>query len=82
VLTTAVFAWIGKPRQLLIFAGAINGLILPIGLSIILIAAANKRIMKGYQHPLWMQGAGWLVVIAMGWMGYDTIRETIGKLFN
>src|SRR5258706_794836 len=81
VLTTCIFVLIGKPKELLLFAGAINGLILPIALSIILIAATKSRIMKGYQHPLWMQAAGWIVVIAMGWMGFETISDSIGKLF-
>ena len=81
VLTTCVFILIGKPTELLLFAGAINGLILPVALSLILLAATKKRIMKGYQHPLWMQAAGWIVVIVMGWMGYVTIADSIGRLF-
>jgi Mn2+/Fe2+ NRAMP family transporter len=81
VLTTCIFVWVGKPRELLLFAGAINGLILPVALAIILIAATKKRIMKGYRHPLWMQTAGWIVVLVMSWMGYITIRDSISKLF-
>ncbi len=80
ILTTVVFVLIGKPRELLLFAGAINGLILPIALSIMLIAATKRRIMKGYKHPLWMQLAGWAVVAVMSWMGYIIIGETISKL--
>jgi len=81
VLTTCTFVLIGKPKELLLFAGAINGLILPIALSIILIAATKNRIMKGYKHPLWMQLAGWLVVAAMSFMGYITVKESLSKLF-
>ena len=73
IISTLVFVVIGKPRQLLIAAGGINGLILPIALSIVLIAATRKRLMKGYQHPVWMQVAGWLVVIVMGWLGVNAI---------
>lgn len=75
ILSTIVFVAVGKPRQLLILAGAVNGLILPVALSIILIAATKSRLMKGYQHPLWMQMAGWAVVIVMSWMGYQTIAD-------
>ncbi|MEJ0104423.1 MAG: NRAMP family divalent metal transporter [Bacteroidota bacterium] len=82
ILTTGVFVFIGKPKELLLFAGAINGLILPIALSIILLAATKSRIMKGYKHPLWMQAAGWIVVIVMTWMGAVTIQESISKLFH
>jgi Mn2+/Fe2+ NRAMP family transporter len=77
ILTTCVFVIVGKPTQLLLFAGAINGLILPVALSIMLIAATKSRIMKEYKHPLWMQLAGWIVVAIMSWMGYVVIRETL-----
>jgi Mn2+/Fe2+ NRAMP family transporter len=80
ILTTSIFVLIGKPTELLLFAGAINGLILPIALSIMLIAATKSRIMKGYKHPLWMQSAGWIVVLVMSWMGYVIISETLTKL--
>ena len=81
ILTTLVFVWIGKPRELLLFAGVINGLILPIALSIMLLAATQKRLMKDYRHPLWMQVAGWLVVVVMSWMGYMAVAEGFRKLF-
>ena len=69
ILSTLVFLWIGKPRQLLLLAGVINGCILPIALGILLIACTRKKLMKGYTHPIWMQAAGWVVVLVMGWMG-------------
>jgi Mn2+/Fe2+ NRAMP family transporter len=80
ILTTCVFVLIGKPRELLLFAGAINGLILPVALAIILIAATKKRIMKGYQHPLWMQSVGWIVVAIMSWMGNIIIKDVVAKI--
>lgn len=76
ILSTIIFVWLGRPKQLLIFAGAVNGLILPVALSIILIAATKTKLMKGYKHPLWMQLCGWTVVAVMSWMGYQTITET------
>ncbi len=79
IITTCVFVWIGKPRELLLFAGIINGLILPIALAIILVAATQKRLMKDYRHPLWMQMAGWLVVVVMSWMGWVTVQDTLAK---
>ncbi len=80
IITTIIFVLVGKPRELLILAGAVNGLILPIALAIILIAATQKRLMKGYQHPLWMQISGWIVVAAMSWMGYLAVIEMWGRL--
>lgn len=75
VLTSIIFVAVGRPKQLLILAGAVNGLILPIALAIILVAATQKRLMKGYSHPLWMQIAGWLVVAAMGYMGWLSLAK-------
>lgn len=69
VFSTLIFYWIGKPVKVLILAGGLNGLILPIALSLILIGAWNKKIMQQYKHPLWMQAAGWIVVVAMTYMG-------------
>ena len=68
ILSTVIFVSIGKPKQLLLFAGAVNGFILPVALGIILIAATRKTLMKNYQHPVWMQVSGWLVVAVMGGM--------------
>ncbi len=82
ILSTLIFVWLGRPKQLLILAGAVNGLILPFALAIILIAATKTRLMKGYRHPLWMQLAGWIVVAVMSWMGYITIAETWSSLFK
>jgi Mn2+/Fe2+ NRAMP family transporter len=59
VLSTIVFIRVGRPVNVLIFAGALNGLILPIALSLILVASMNREIMGGYRHPYWMMGAGW-----------------------
>ena len=75
VLTTILFLLIGKPRQLMLMAGLVNGLILPIALGILLIACTKPRLMNGYKHPLWMQASGWVVVFVMGWMGYLTVAD-------
>lgn len=75
VLSTVVFVAVGKPKELLVAAGAINGLILPLSLSVILLASARPLLMKGYVHPRWMQVAGWLVVLIMGWMGIRSLLQ-------
>lgn len=82
VLSTIIFVSVGRPKQLLIFAGAINGMILPAALAIILIASTKSRLMKGYKHPLWMQLCGWVVVAVMSWMGYTTIVDTFKNLIR
>ena len=79
ILSTIIFVAIGKPRQLLILAGGVNGLILPVALAIILLAAARPGLMKGYKHPVWMQIAGWIVVAVMSVMGWMAVTDMINK---
>ena len=78
VFSTLVFISIGKPVKVLVTVGALNGLILPIALAVILIAVTKKRLVHNYKHPLWMSIAGWLVVVIMAWLGLKTIGEMFG----
>jgi Mn2+/Fe2+ NRAMP family transporter len=73
---------VGKPTQLLIFAGAINGLILPIALGIVLVAATNRRLMRGYQHPKWMLASGWVVVAVMGGLSVPVLVDLMAALLR
>jgi Mn2+/Fe2+ NRAMP family transporter len=68
------------PSSILVIVGALNGLILPIALAVILISATKQKLMGDYKHPIWMQLAGWLVVALMSWMGWITIQQSISKL--
>lgn len=79
IISTIVFVFIGKPRQLLLLAGMINGLILPFALAVLLVACTKTRLMNGYRHPIWMQAAGWMVVVVMGWMGCVAIADWLAK---
>lgn len=80
ILSTIIFVSIGNPVKLLILAGAVNGIILPVALALILLAANNLSLMKGYKHPLLLQIIGWLVVVIMAYMSFVTIQQSIGKL--
>lgn len=77
ILTTWVFVMVGRPKDLLLFAGVVNGMILPIALSIMLVASTKIKLMKGYRHPRWMQVAGWLVVGILGWMAYVALLDYV-----
>lgn len=80
LISTLVFTLMGSPVTLLIMAGAVNGLILPVALAVILLAANKRSIVGAYRHPVWMQVAGWLVVAAMSYMGYVSIKDALSKL--
>jgi len=63
VASTIIFATIGRPVKLLILAGALNGLILPITLGTMLWASTRADIIgHEYKHPKWMLIFGILVV--------------------
>ncbi len=80
VAATLIFILLGNPVTLLILAGALNGLILPMALVVILIASTKRKIVGNYQHPIWMQAIGWLIVLAMSWMGIVTIIKSWKQL--
>lgn len=72
LVSTAVFLLLGQaPANLLILAGALNGLILPVGLAVILWVAARRRdLMGGYHYPAWLLAIGvlaWALTIYLGW---------------
>ena len=68
VASTAIFVTIGKPVNLLILAGALNGLILPVTLGTMLLATRNKEIMGDYRHPKWLIAVG-IIIVAIGVIG-------------
>ncbi|OQP68543.1 NRAMP family divalent metal transporter [Niastella populi] len=59
--------------HLLVVAGALNGLILPVSIALLLIAVLKKRLTGNYKHPVWLSVAGWIVVVIMGIMGARTL---------
>ncbi len=64
-LSTTIFAIVGKPITLLLLAGAINGFILPLALTVMLIAAYKSTIVGTYKHPWWLTMFGVMVIIMM-----------------
>ncbi len=81
VISTVVMAFLGQPAALLVLAGALNGLILPITLGVCLIAAKKKSIMgEDYKHPAWLLILGIVVVIASAYLGVTSLGS-LGQLF-
>lgn len=73
LVSTAIFLLLGNPVKLLVFAGTVNGFILPIGLALILLASRKTSLLGDYKHPLWMQLAGWAVVLIMLGFSISTV---------
>ncbi|REJ08127.1 MULTISPECIES: NRAMP family divalent metal transporter [Halobacillus] len=82
VISTTVFVSVGEPVKVLILVGSLNGLILPIALGVMLVAAYKQKIVGDYKHPLWLTIFGVLIVIAMSYMGVMSLIQGIPKLFG
>lgn len=78
VFSAIVFVLFGRPIQVLIWAGTINGFILPIGLALVLIASRKSSIVGEYKHAVWLQFAGWLVVAVMAFFSVQTLIAAAG----
>ena len=80
--STLIMLILGNPATLLVVAGALNGLILPITLGICLIASKKKAIMgENYHHPTWLLVLGIIVVIISAYLGITTFVSNLGSLF-
>ena len=77
LISTFIFVLWGKPIVILIWAGTINGFILPISLGLMLLAVKKKSIFGEYKHPLWLTITGWFVVAIMSYMSITTLIEQL-----
>lgn len=71
-LSAVLFVILGAaPVTLLVFAGAFNGLILPIGFTVVLwVAWVRRDLLGGYRYPMWLKVVGlvvWLLTLYLGW---------------
>ncbi|MFB9861703.1 NRAMP family divalent metal transporter [Rufibacter immobilis] len=77
-VSTTIFIFIGKPVKLLVWAGLLNGFVLPVTLATMLLAAHKKSLMGNYRHPRLLTLFGVLVVLLMAWMAGSTLLQQIG----
>ena len=77
LVSTLIFFFIGRPVTVLVWAGTINGFILPVGLALVLLASRKREIVKDYIHPLILQIAGWFVVAVMLWFSILTVYSLV-----
>jgi Mn2+/Fe2+ NRAMP family transporter len=66
------------PVTLLIFAGAFNGILLPVGIGVLLwVAWRRADLLHGYEFPRWLAGIGtaaWLLTI---YLAVNSIRPLL-----
>ncbi|MHB8840057.1 MAG: NRAMP family divalent metal transporter [Gemmatimonadaceae bacterium] len=82
VLSTAVFVTVGRPVKVLILVGALNGLILPLSLGTMLVAANRVAVVGDYRHPKSLTLGGALVTLAMAWLSVQTLIKEVPALIR
>ena len=80
VVSTLILIFLGKPVKLLVLAGSLNGLILPITLVITLIASKKEGIVGKYKHSNILFLLGWVVVVVTAYIGVQSLSK-LAELF-
>ena len=75
LIALIVFLIVGKPVNILVVVGALNGFILPVALTLILLGSLNKNIIGEYKHPRWLIVFGIFVVIATLYLSIATLLK-------
>lgn len=77
IISCAIFEMVGKPVAVLVVVGALNALVLPVALCVILIAAHKPKIVPGYKQPMLLSVLGFAVVAIMTWMSIRGLNELL-----
>jgi Mn2+/Fe2+ NRAMP family transporter len=82
-VTTLAFLLAGAaPTTLLVFAGAFNGLLLPIGIAVLLwVATRRTDLLGGYRYPRWLLAVGWVAWLATLYLAVNSVRPAV-ELFG
>ncbi|HEX2177322.1 MAG TPA: NRAMP family divalent metal transporter [Nocardioidaceae bacterium] len=82
VISTVVFVFAGEaPVTLLVFAGAFNGILLPVGVGVMLWVAWRRRdLLRGYRYPPWLLTIGVLAWLLCLYLAYSSL-EPMAELF-
>ena len=81
-LALLLYVLIGAtPASLLVFVAGLNGLVLPIGLTIFAyVAACRKDMLGGYNYPMWLTVLGVLTCLLTWYMGYVSFNTIFNYL--
>ncbi|MBD0853807.1 divalent metal cation transporter [Corynebacterium striatum] len=75
VVCTILFVILNSaPQNLLIFAGAFNGIILPIAFAMVMWVAFRRRdLFGGVKHPMWLLVVGSIALLLELYIGFNSI---------
>jgi Mn2+/Fe2+ NRAMP family transporter len=82
LFSAIIFLVVGRPVNVLIIVGALNALILPFALMLILLVSNRKLFMGNYHHPRWLIILGWAAVVAITLMSVKTIVMDLERLWQ
>jgi Mn2+/Fe2+ NRAMP family transporter len=82
VVSTIVFLMVGRPVQILVAVGALNALVLPLALGVMLLASRRRAIVGEYRHAAWLTATGVVVALAMTAMGAYTLVNELPRLWR
>lgn len=69
-----------EPLEVLLFAQALNGLILPIIAVLIMIIINKKAVMKKHVNALWLNVVGWAVTAVVAFLGLYSLVDAVTSL--
>ena len=78
VVSCVLFIIMGTaPAKLLVFAGAFNGLVLPIGFTLMLYIAVfrQKDLLKGYKYPKWLVVLGLFALVTAWYLAFRSFSD-------
>ena len=78
-LSTALFLLLGAaPSELLVFAGAFNGILLPVGIGVMMWVAWRRRdLLQGYEYPKWLAVIGTIAWLVTFYLAVNSVRPAI-----
>ncbi|RBY90790.1 NRAMP family divalent metal transporter [Blastococcus sp. TF02A-26] len=66
------------PTTLLVFAGAFNGLLLPVGIAVLLYVATRRSdLLRGYRYPRWLLVIGWAAWLVTIYLAVNSVKPVI-----
>ncbi|MAD91658.1 MAG: hypothetical protein CMQ54_02885 [Gammaproteobacteria bacterium] len=82
ILTSLGTVMLDMPILLLILAGLVNSIILPIVLGMMLLATRRKDIVGDYKHPTYLTLFGFIIVVSMAAASATNISDFILKFIS
>lgn len=78
-LSLVLYLSIGTaPQTLLVFAGAFNGILLPVGIGVIMWVAWRRRdLLQGYEYPKWLAALGTAAWVLTIYLAINSIQPAI-----